>query len=73
MEKAKMSEENQKMRYRCEKSAKNEPTWANLAPQDQKDVVPDGMANPHSLLRKERNPSVTFRKPIQVSLITLNH
>ena len=73
MEKAKMSEENQKMRYRCEKSAKNEPTWANLAPQDQKHGVPDGMANPHSLLRKERNPSVTFRKPIQVSLTNLNH
>ena len=26
MEKAKMSEENQKLRYKCEKSAKNEPT-----------------------------------------------
>ena len=73
MEKAKMSEENQKMRYRYEKSAKKEPRWANLAPQDQKDEHPDGMANPHSLLRKERNPSVTLRKPIQVSLITLNH
>ena len=73
MEKAKMSEENQKMRYRCEKRAKREPTWANLAPENQKDVVPDGMVNPHSLLRKERNPSVTLRKPIQVSLTTLNH
>ena len=73
MEKAKMSEENQKMRYKYEKMRKKcqlEPIW-NL--QDQKAQVPDGMANPHSLLRKERNPSVTLRKPIQVSLITLNH
>ena len=73
MEKAMMSEENQKMRYRCKKSAKNGPTWANLEPQDQKTWATDGMANPHSLLRKECNPSVTLRKPIQVSLITLNH
>ena len=76
MEKAKMSEENQKMRYKCEKIAKHDPTWANLAPQDtkpEKIIVRDGMANPHSLLRKERNPSVTLRKPIQVSLTNLNH
>ena len=76
MEKAKTSEENKKMRYRCGKSEKNEPTWANLPPQDEKPekiIVPDGMANPHSLLHKERNPSVTFRKPIQVSLTNLNH
>ena len=73
MEKAKMSEENQKMCYRFEKIAKNGSTWANLRLQNQKVSFPDGMANPHSLLRKERNPSVTFRKPIQVSLTNLNH
>ena len=73
MEKVKMSEENQKMRYKFEKVAKNGPTWANLEPQEKKNVLPDGMANPHSLFRKERNPSVTFRKPIQVSLTNLNH
>ena len=73
MEKAKMSEENQKMRYKFEKIAKNGPTWANLEPQEKSQSLPDGMANPHSLLRKERNPSVTFRKPIQVSLTNLNH
>ena len=73
MEKAKMSEENQKMRYKFEKIAKNGPTWVNLEPQEKSQSLPDGMANPHSLLRKERNPSVTLRKPIQVSLITLNH
>ena len=73
MEKAKMSEENQKMRYKFEKIAKNGLTWANLDPQEKKTFVPDGIREPHSLLRKERNPSVTLRKPIQVSLITLNH
>ena len=73
MEKAKMSEENQKMRYKCEKMQKKVPTWANLRLQNQKKSFPDGMANPHSLLRKERNPSVTLRKPIQVSLTNLNH
>ena len=69
MEKAKMSEENQQMRYKCEKYEKS----ANLRLQNQKSSFPDGMANPHSLLRKERNPSVTLRKPIQVSLTNLNH
>ena len=69
MEKAKMSKENQK----CATNAKTCETSANLRLQSQKAEVPDGMANPHSLLRKERNPSVTLRKPIQVSLITLNH
>ena len=61
-----LSEENQKMRYKFKKITKNGPTWANLEPQEKKPSLPDGMANPHSLLRKERNPSVTFRKPIQV-------
>ena len=73
MEKAMMSEENQKVRYKFEKIAKNDPTWANLRLQEKKVFVPDGIREPHSLLRKERNPSVTLRKPIQVSLITLNH
>ena len=73
MEKAKMSEENQNMRYKFEKIANYGPTCANLEPQEKKPSLPDGMVNPHSLLRKERNPSVALRKPIQVSLITLNH
>ena len=73
MEKVKMSEESQKMCYKFEKIAKNGPTWANLKPQDQKTWATDGIREPLSLFRKERNPSVTLRKPIQVSLITLNH
>ena len=73
MEKVKMSEESQKTSYKFEKIAKNNPTLANLEPQDQKTWATDGIREPLSLLRKERNPSVTLRKPIQVSLITLNH
>ena len=68
-----MSEESQKMRYKCEEIAKHGPTLATLKPQEKKFIVPDGIREPHSLLRKERKPSVTLRKPIQVSLITLNH
>ena len=40
MEKAKMSEENQKMRYKYEKIAKIVPTWANLRLQNQKEEHP---------------------------------
>ena len=36
MAKAKMSAENQKIREKCEKSAKSDPTW----PQDQKQLTP---------------------------------
>ena len=73
MEQAKMSEQYQKVRYKFEKIAKNGPTWANLEAQEKTHSLPNGMANAHSLFRNERNPSVTLRKPIQVSLITLNH
>ena len=65
MEKAKMSEENQKMRYKFEKIAKNCPTWANLEPQDQKTWATDGIREPLSLLRKERNPTVTYSNPFK--------
>ena len=71
MEKAKMSEESPKMLYKCEEIAKNGPTGANLEPQETKPSLPDGVREPRSLLRKERNPSVTLRKPIQV--IKLNN
>ena len=65
MEKAKMSEESQKMRYKFEKIAKNGSTWANLEPQHQKVPVPDGIREPLSLLRKERNPTVTYENPFK--------
>ena len=32
MEKAKMSEERQKMREKCENTAKSDPTWPNNIP-----------------------------------------
>ena len=55
---------------KVQKMSQHEPTWR---PKTKKKSIPDGMANPHSLLRKERNPSVIFRKPIQISLTNLNH
>ena len=67
MAKAKMSAENQKMREKCEKSAKSDPTW----PQDQKKPLLDGIRETLSLLRKERQTQCNIRKPIQVSSITL--
>ena len=69
MEKAKMSAENQKMREKCEKSAKSDPTW----PPNQKKYPLDGIRETLSLLRKERQTHCNLRKPIQVSLIRLNH
>ena len=61
MAKAKMSAENQKMREKCEKSAKSDPTW----PQDQKKPLLDGIRETLSLLRKELKPSVTYENPFK--------
>ena len=56
-----MSEESQKMRKKCEKSAKSDPTWL----QDQKKPLLDGIRETLSLLRKELKPSVTYENPFK--------
>ena len=59
-----MSEERQKMRKKCENTAKSDPTWP-------KNPSLAGIRETLSLLRKERKTQCNLRKPIQVSSITL--
>ena len=53
-----MSEESQKLRKKCEKIAKSDPTWPN-------NPSLDGIRETLSLLRKELKPSVTYENPLK--------
>ena len=71
MEKAKMSEESQKMRKKCKQMSQRKPTWRPKTKNRQKVFWLDGMRETLSLLRKERQTHCNLQKPIQVSSITL--
>ena len=68
-----MSEESLKNALQVRKNSEKWPNVNKFGAPGEKKCPPDGIREPLSLLRKERNPSVTLRKPIQVSLTTLNH
>ena len=62
MAEAKMSAESQKMREKCEKSAKSDPTW----PQDQKNIVAStGYARSSLYSVRNAKPTVTYENPFK--------
>ena len=65
MAEPKMSAENQKMREKCEKNAKNCEKWPNMALKPKKVSFLDGIRETLSLLRKELKPSVTYENPLK--------
>ena len=62
MAKAKMSAENQKMREKCEKSAKSDPTW----PPNQKSILAStGYARPSLYSVRSVKPTATYENPFK--------